>query len=253
MKGKVIVLFSVLVMFAQSVVAGNLLEVKIGSWKPDYSGDIGVSGNEVTFDELGYDDFDHDIIMATLRHPVPLVPNVQMEIVDLESNGVGEISATLELDGITYSANETVTSAIDLSFTDITLFYTPLSTLATVDVGLTLRNFDGSIRATGSVTTSEADVEFDGWVPLLYGAVKIDLPLTGVYLRASGSFISVDDNSISDYTAAVGYAHEFTATELIAELGTRIFNIKAEDVDDVDDQDFDLDIDGLFFNVGLRF
>lgn len=242
-----------LLLVSNCVRADLALELKLGRWQAEYSGDIGVDERTVTFDELGYDDFDQGTFMATLRHPVPIVPNVRVQSVDLDADGEGVISRDFELGDITFTASESVTSTVDLSYQDVVLFYSPLSNIATVDIGLAARYIDGSINAIGSITSIETNVDFDGWLPMLHGAARFELPLTGVYVDFMGNIVSYDGNSISDFTAALGYALDLTAFDIIVELGGRWFTLDAEDIDDVDDQDADVDIDGLYLNVGLKF
>ncbi len=222
--------------------------VSVSQWQPDYSGEIGTDLDTATLDELGFDDDDHNIVTLIFKHPIPGLPNVRIQDTDLSTDANGTLVRDLVIDGVTFSASDDVNTDLDLSHTDVTLFYSPLNNWVKLDLGLTGRRFDGEVEVTSSLASEDATL--DEWIPMLYAGVRFELPLTGLYADATVNAISYDDNSLTDLTAAIGYTTDGLGVDLFAELGYRSFSLE---VDDIDDAEGDLDIDGAYFSVGLKF
>ncbi|MFT6790895.1 MAG: outer membrane protein [Cellvibrionaceae bacterium] len=243
-----------------SAYADSSLSFELGRWQPDYSGSAGLEGNSATFDELGYDDFDHDLLIVTLRHPVPLLPNVRFQTVELESNGVGTPEGDFVISDGRFTGGFPITSRVDLSFKDLTFFYSPVNHWIRLDLGLTYRHFDGSIAgngfrvALGRRFETNVDKIVDLELALIYAAAKIDLPLTEAYVNFTGNFFNYDGDDVADWTVAAGYTHSFSKVKWSAELGLRILEITSEDFDnDSLNENLDLKMEGLYLQLGLTF
>lgn len=255
MKGHVLgFIFSVLLVLSFSARADTSFSINAGRWQPDYSGTVGLEGFSATFDELGYDDFDHDFITAVFRHPVPLLPNLRFQHVELKSSAVGIVS-NLTLNGIPLAgiAPQIVDSNLDLSFIDLTLFYVLLDNWIRLDLGVTYREFDGSADASSSFTSEKVDIDIDEPMALVFVAAKVELPFSGFYIDFNGNFLDHDRNDISDWSAGIGYSRSYSGVEWAIEFGSRILDIQSKDFDDFTDQNLDLKIDGLYLNLGLTF
>jgi len=224
--------------------------VTVGEWQPDYSGDIGINGNTATLEELGFDNDTHNSFTVLFKHPVPAIPNAKIRHSDISTSASGTLERSLEFNDITFSASEDVETDLDLTHTDFTLLYSPLNNWVQLDVGLTGRRFDAEGTITGSVSGKDSDT-FDEWVPMLYLGARVELPLTGWYADATLNTINYDGNELSDLTAAVGYAFDLTAVDVVAELGYRTFTFTLDDDDN--DIGVDLELDGLYFNLGFQF
>ena len=69
-----------------SNVLADMAGIEVGAyqWSPDYSGVLAVDdgsneGTELNLeDDLGYADEDHNIIWASIEHPVPFIPNFKI-------------------------------------------------------------------------------------------------------------------------------------------------------------------------------
>lgn len=224
--------------------------VMVGQWSPDISGDAGVNDQTATLAELGLEEETHNFVTVVFKHPLPLIPNAKISMSDIETNGRGTLARTFEFDDFVFQANENVVSSFDLSHTDFTLFYSPLNNWVQIDFGLTGRKFDAEATVTGNVSGTETAV-FDDWVPLLYLGGRFELPLTGLFVDARMNALSYEGNGITDLTTSIGYALDLPAVDLVAELGYRTFNLELDE--DENDVGVDIELDGIFFSVGLQF
>lgn len=218
-----------------------------GNWMSEYEGDIGAASATADFGELGFDDGNNQYFYAAFEHPIPIIPNVRLELSDLSSSATGELSNSYTLDDQTYAAGTSIASDFDMTFTDLTLYYEILL----VDFGLTARQFDVELSAVPtSNPDNSASASVDGVLPLLYLQAKVPLPFTGVYLTGAGNFISFDNKSVSDFRGAVGYDIELGPTTLGLELGYRMFEL---DLGDEEDLAGVVELSGAFVSLNLEF
>ena len=217
------------------------IDLKAAFWQSQYAGEINQDEQTASFEDLGLDDESNNSLSLTVRHAVPLIPNVKLQKTTLDTTSSGTISQTFTFEDVDFSSNEEVTTNLDLSHLDLTAFYSFLY----FDVGLTGRNFDTQSTITGNAGTGT--VTLDGWIPMLYLGVNADLPFTGVYIDASLNAITYDGNGLQDLSAAVGY-NLGDIFPLTAELGYRSMNFA---LDDLDGLAGDFTIDGWFLSLGL--
>ncbi|MEX1663851.1 TIGR04219 family outer membrane beta-barrel protein [Zhongshania arctica] len=209
-------------------------------WKQSWDGNVKAGSDSIDMnDDLGYDDETGKSFFVALEHPVPLLPNIRLQRTDLDISETNQLSRTFTFDGTVYTSTDTVDSTTDLSHTDATLYYEILDNWVNLDVGITVRAFDGEVRL--STTGREGSVDIDVPVPMAYVNARFDLPLTGLYASALANVISYGDNSISDITLGLGY--EFGIVGL--ELGYRNFDVDLED----DDEEAKVTVDGYFLGV----
>ncbi len=231
----------------QADVGGFSIEASY--WAPELSGNFGSSGDaEVDISsDLGLDDPDDSSLVIRLEHPVPFLPNIRYQGIDLDSNGREVLSSNVTFDGQTYIAGETVRTSLDLSHDDIVLYYEVLDNWVNLDIGLDVKLFDGEVSLVGSTNTIISSIDIDETVPLLYLSAKFDLPFSGYYLGIDISNISSGDSSVDDTTIRLGYESD---SGFGLEGGVRQFSLE---LDDVDNLDSDLEYDGAFVNGFYRF
>ncbi|CAA0114879.1 Uncharacterised protein [Zhongshania aliphaticivorans] len=209
-------------------------------WKQSWEGNVQSGSDSVDMnDDLGYDDETGKSFFVAFEHPVPVLPNIRLQRTDLDISESNQLSRTFTFDDDVYTAADTVDSTTDLSHTDATLYYEILDNWVNLDVGLTVRVFDGEVRLAS--TGREGSIELDAPVPMAYVNARFDLPLTGLYASALGNIISYGDNAVTDMTVGLGY--EFGIIGL--ELGYRNFDVDLED----DDDEASLTVDGYYFGV----
>jgi len=217
-------------------------------WEPELSGTFSSTGEaDIDLsDDLGVDNPSDSSLRVTLEHPVPFLPNIRYQGVELDSSGNQALSGSITFEGETYS-NETVSSSLDLSHDDIVLYYEILDNWVNLDIGLDVKRFDGEVSLVGSINTTTSSVDIDETIPLLYLSAKFDLPFSGLYLGVDISNLSSGDSSVDDTTIRLGYESK---SGFGLEGGIRQFTLE---LDDVDDLDSDLEYDGAFVNGFFHF
>lgn len=234
------------------VLASNVWADTIGfelgahSWQQNFSGDVssGLVGNAVDVEaDLGYSDETNNVIYALIEHPIPILPNVRIQQTELDLSANG--SANFQFGNISFAGP--VSSSIDLSHTDLTLYYELLDNWVSVDVGLTVRSInDGKIEITDQTTGQTESFDADVVLPMLYVAARFDLPLSGLYIGADVNGVGISDNSLFDYRAKIGYE---TSIGLGIEAGYRSFELDYDDDDDM----ADLTIEGAYAGIFYHF
>lgn len=236
---------------AQDLTPGAALYAGVGVWQPEFSGQLGDTDTDL--DDLGFDDTDVNVFYVALEHPVPVLPNVRVELADIDESAVGTISESFTFEGVTFDASAEVQTDIELSYIDATLYYE----VAMFDFGLTFRSLDASVSA--ATTDNNADFipqqsvkeEVDGVLPMLYGATKIDIPGTGLFITGAVNGISYDDNSVIDYRIAAGYEMELSVlASLGAEIGLRNFTIETSDDEDYQGE---IELSGAYARINIQF
>lgn len=230
--------------------ADTLLGIYAGAgiWNADYSGDAGV--DSIDINDLGLDDESNNFYYVALEHPVPLLPNIKLQHTEIDSTETGVISETFKLDDVTFTASEQVVTDVDLSHTDAVLYYEILDNWVSLDAGLTLRSFNGDLSVASTNTPALAEsVELDAVIPLIYVKAQFDLPLSGFSIGADANIVAYSGNTLSDASARIAYEFE-SIVDLGLELGYRHM---ALEVDDIDDLEADLTIDGPYAAVTLHF
>lgn len=230
--------------------SADALGFRVGAyrWMQAFDGTVEYGPDKIDIeDTLGLDDDDNNVYFFALEHPIPILPNVMLSRTEIDVSATNDISETFTFNDETFVASDTVRTEADLSHTDLTLYYEILDNWVSLDIGLTVRAFDGGITLRS--TTESADLDLDGAIPLLYAAVKFDLPLTGLYAGGDINAISYNDSAVTDYKINLGYEMSFG---LGVEAGFRSFHIDYEDEDDSDEK-ADITIDGAYLGVFYHF
>jgi outer membrane protein len=211
-------------------------------WKQSWDGDVKAGSQSVSMsDDLNYDNETGKSFYVALEHPVPLLPNIRLQRSDLEITETGTLSKAFRFDGNNYNEGDTVNSTTDLTHTDATLYYEILDNWVNIDVGLTVRMFDGEVSIREG--NDEGSIEIDAPVPMAYVNARLELPLTGFYASGLGNVIAFGDNKITDMTLAVGYELGILGLE----IGYRNFDVQLED----DNEEANVTVDGYFIGLVL--
>ena len=216
--------------------------VEVAYWYAGVGGDATVGSSTVDMeDDLDFGDDSNFEIAATLEHPVPLIPNVRLKFADIDQTEEGTISTGY--DGVTAGNVET---NLDLSHTDLILYYEILDNWVSVDVGLDIKVFDGQLEITNDTTSETSTTDIDEILPLAYASAEFELPLTDLSFGAELSALSYSDNSI--YDGKIRFRQGFSLAFI--ELGYRQMGIKVEDISDTD---IDVNFGGVYLSTGLDF
>ncbi|RZA01786.1 MAG: TIGR04219 family outer membrane beta-barrel protein [Moraxellaceae bacterium] len=215
-----------------------------GVWQSEYSGEAG--DPSITLKDLGFKERDNNFYYIAIEHPIPVIPNIRLEHLDLSSKQTSTITRTFELDGTPYLIGDRVTSDFDLTHTDATLYYEILDNWVNLDIGVTARMFDGYVKATS--TTSSEKVNVDQTLPLFYAKAQFDLPLTGLSAGVEGNFIKYKDDELSDYRVKVSYLFD-SAFDIGVEVGYRQLSLAIDE----DDVEADVELKGPYASAIVHF
>ena len=248
---KTIIAAGLTALMATSAQADTLLGLYLGGsiWNAETTGSFGEQGSSES--SFNFDDEKNSSFFAALEHPIPLIPNLKLASTDLTTKGSGNVDE-FNFGGPEFNGD--VTTDIDLSYVDYTLYYEIFDNdLLSIDLGITGRDFDGEIIVTSddddSVPPGSLDVS--GVVPMLYVSTVIGLPFTGFDVFAEGNLLSFDDHTLYDYQAGISYAVlDNIAVDFNVNLGYRATKLELSDLDDLNTN---LDFKGVFLGAVVHF
>jgi len=229
------------------------LEIGAYQWNADYSGTAAVDSNSLLGttldmnDDLGFTDESHSVLWVKFEHPIPFLPNLKLVSSNIDTSAVSLLTRDIVFGGDAFTANENLYTQMDLSNTEYTLYYELLDNWLNLDVGLTLRQYDGIVTlASDSTGPNNNDEVLDFVIPLLYINGRFDLPLTGFFVEGSMNVIRYDNDSLSDTELAIGYENEYG---LGVKLAHRSLSME------VDEANFqsNLDLSGVYFSLYYHF
>lgn len=234
------------------VQADTLLGLYVGAqgWNMDTEGGF---SNDVALTDFDFDKETKASFYVALEHPIPLVPNIKVRRTAMDTFGDTTLNSTFTFNGEIFSANTPVSTEVDMTNTDFILYYELFDNdLVSFDFGINGKYVDGEIfvRETADASNSARE-EFSGVVPMVYSRLYFGLPFTGLGIYAEGSYLSIDDHTLSDYEIALAY--EFVdnlAVDMTFQLGYRATTLELEDLDDIYS---DLEFSGVFAGLELHF
>lgn len=228
------VLFSALCLSAVSSIAhADVIGIKgdIGLWRSDYAGDIGSAATPV--DSLGYTDESNRFLHVSFEHPIPLIPNARLAYTDINA-------------GRSVNWNEgSANSSIELTHVDGTAYYEILDNWVSLDLGLSLRVYDGRI----SLMTPETDesMKVDEVLPMAYALLEAELPFTGWSAGVEGNFTDFSDYQVVDYTLKLRYLFDS-----LVDFGVE-FGYRNQAIDISQGMGADLTLDGPYAAFAFQF
>lgn len=234
--------------------SADVLSLRIGAdaWDQSIDGD-GRSGPD-TIDlnnVLDLDSNDGASVYIAFEHPIPVLPNILVRQTDMQFEGNTTAVLDFQFDDVSYTAGDNLATDFDLSHTDVTLYYELLDidSLLSLDLGITGRVFSDGLAVKNLTSSQLGKLDIDETLPMLYGRVQFNLPITNLFLGVDANWIGYKESSISDITAKIGYQFDFG---LGLELGYRTFKLDYEDENDDTDQ-ADFTVDGGFAGVYFHF
>ena len=218
-----------------------------GSWQQEYSGEVtsGFADIDVE-DDLDLDDENNNMFYAAVEHGVPGLPNLRFQHVDISVSGESVLTRPIDFNGSVYNIADPVATDLDLTQTDLVLYYEVLDNVVSLDLGVAARWVDGYVEVVSTAESSRAD--FKGVLPLLYGKARVDLPLSGFWLGAEAQGLGYDGNMLFDATAQVGWESKWG---IGAEAGWRMFHMELDEYDEITGADFD--VSGPYMALNLHF
>ncbi|HEY9128528.1 MAG TPA: TIGR04219 family outer membrane beta-barrel protein [Sulfurovum sp.] len=195
----IFVIFVTLYPLHADVIGGG---ATLGFFSHDPDGDASYQGTSANLnDTFGFNEKQDIFLKAYLEHPLPLLPNIKLGYTALSHEGSSNVDDFTWGDIVNYSGS--IDSRLSLDFTDVTLYYELLDNWAEVDAGLTFRYICGDM---GVHSTDESDsVDFTAWIPMLYGKVRFNMPVTNLSLQIEANAISYWDVTTYDYELSARY------------------------------------------------
>lgn len=225
-------------------------------WDQTYSGDITDENTSVDLDDdLNLDSVGNNVFYAAFEHPIPIIPNIKVKQTSMSTDGDGgALSASFNLGGETINVSSDVESEADFSHTDFTLYWSLPLPIVTVDFGLTARQFDGYVKMESATENAEADL--DAIVPMLYGKVGVDIPLTGLSIGGDVNYIGKGSSGVTDYDLNLTYVLPvIPVLDVGLTAGYRSFSLEVDPDDfggDDDDLSAEATVAGPYFGLSLH-
>jgi outer membrane protein len=249
MKKVAAVIFAPAMLLSSAVQADTLLGVYAGGqiWDTENTGNFGSGAGNQSF---GFADEKQQSFYIALEHPVPLLPNIKIRENELSTQGFVTLSEDFVYNGEGYSAGTSLASAIDLSHTDVTLYYEIFDNdLLSFDIGVTGKKVDGLLAVRDA--QSENSLKSDGWIPTGYAQLRVGIPATPLTVYGLANAISIDDSSVRDIEAGIEYRLvENLAVDLNLQLGYRDITIELDDLDGIYS---DLQFKGPYLGLEIHF
>lgn len=227
------------------------ISVGAGVWNQDPSGHVEESGNRADVeDDLRLDSERQVFFWADFRHPVPLLPRLKLRHTPVDLSGDGNVRSEFRFGDVTVGTDNDVSADLELDQTDFIIYWTPWSLLADVDLGLNIKYVDGLVDVRDRTSGERERVSFSGPLPMLYAQAEVRVPGAGFYGGAEASFIAYSGHRVLDATVRAGYRATFGPAALGLEGGWKHQSIRLDDFDDVD---ADLTIEGPYLGISAHF
>lgn len=208
-----VLLFVVLVFLVPSRANAMGLEVAVGYWAQDPSGDL--SFKEVSPSDsldlekdLGYDKKNKPFARAKIGLPA-FLPNVYLMATPMKFDGDSTIGRSFTFGDQTFNGSLPISSELTLNHYDIGLYYSLLDTVTLgklkVELGLDARIIDFEAKVSGtapgglSISQSES---FTVAVPMVYVGIIVN-PIKALSIEAEGLGIAYNSNHYYDLIGRV--------------------------------------------------
>lgn len=235
------------------------VDMGVGSWKSDPSGPITYTQGAVTetvniADNLGFDKENFTYFWLNVKHPIPAVPNLRLEKVDVDFSGTAAQAFTWVTGGASTTYNANTVSSLQIDQTDIILYYNLLDNTAwvTLDLGIDIKLMDFKVQFVESAIGDSYSETEDIPLPMLYARTRVEIPTTDLGIEADIKYISHGGSKIYDARIKADYTFDFVpVVQPALELGYRVQNIEIDE--DSLDVSADIKFSGIYGGLMLRF
>jgi outer membrane protein len=258
MKKTVLSLGLITAVASVSCQADTLLGLYAGAqgWTMQTSGGFSEDGNNGNFN---FDDEAKSSFYVAFEHPVPLIPNLKLQRTEMDVAGDTTIDTNFTFGGELFSTSAELFTDVQLTATDVILYYELFDNdLVSFDFGINAKYIEGEFLVIDKDDSSLVGrEEFSGAVPMLYSRLAIGIPFTGFGAYVEGSYLSIDDNTLSDYQAVITYSlMDNLAVDVTFQFGYRVVAIELEDIGDLKELNniySDLEFKGPFAGLEVHF
>jgi len=200
------------------------IDTAVGVWNSSASGTITSTANETLYfqDDLsGHESVQNGYFYVSVKHPLPIIPNLRLEYADVSTSGKGTEVGTnsTSLPGNMTIAPGAVQSSLSMTQYDTILFYNLLDKTfgMTVDAGLDLKYLSTDYKIDGVYESSDSSV-----IPLVYVRGRYDIPVAGLGLEGDVKYITDGSSTVYDVRVKVDYVLGLVPLHPGVELGYRI-------------------------------
>jgi len=194
-------------------------------------------------------------VWMMIKHPIPVLPNLRLEYVSLESAGFAK--GQFKKYGVI--AGTTANTLLKMDQYDVIPYYNILDNLGwtTVDVGIDFKIVDASyeannVQVVGVPTATTYSDSATVVIPLGYIRARVEFPSTGLAVEGIAKYIAYDKSHVIDTIAKVDYTMEFVpVVHPAVEIGYRIQGYKYEDDDE--EGTADVTFSGFYAGIMLRY
>ncbi len=180
-------------------------------------------------------------IFIAIEHGVPLLPNFKLRHTSFQLDSFVDTSLVCLSDFPNRCFPET---ALDLSHTDLTLYYELLDNWVNLDLGISALYFGGDIDFD---TGLNDDINYSKVIPAFYGKALFEMPITDLSTSLTINIGSSSHASVSDIELALHYK---LSLGFNIEAGVRQQNIS---LDRFIGTDLDLNATGVFAGLNFHF
>lgn len=231
--------------------ADTLLGVYAGGqmWAMESEGAFASNTDLATFT---FDDERQGSIYIALEHFIPLVPNVKLARTTLDTDGFTQLNSSFSFGGESFSTDTQLATDIQMTMTDHILYYEIFDNeLISFDLGVNAKRIDATLMVDEVGGSASATQDIDGYIPMAYSKIEFGIPATDWSIFAEGSYLAIDDHTISDLNAAFEYrVIDSLAVNVALQIGARAVTIE---LDDLDDTFTDFEFSGVYAGVEVHF
>lgn len=243
-----------------SLAADFAARIGIDSWSQDLGGTIDSTNSEVgtvsVEDDLGFGSETGISYYLMLEHPLGVVPNVKLQYTELNSDENNDLQRDITYDNVTFTANQTIRSSLDLNHVDLSLYWQPIQGRFDVSLGFTIRVLDGSFTVRSEGNESVARQSVDEAFPLPFAHVGYEFGSTGISIDAEVKAAAYEGDKFIDGNLRLAWESNIG---LGLEFGYRSITLEADDLDVTDSNgnpdfiDLDIEAKGLYFGAFYEF
>jgi outer membrane protein len=233
-------------LFSPSNSVASDFSFSIGPQKELFRGWVQYKGNEIDVkDDLHLSDKTKFSAFMEWKHKTKLLPDVKVDYLHVETSRTGTTSKDITFGDVTFNVNDRIHTDFKADQIDVTFFYNPVEReKLNIQVGLGFKYLTGHINLKSLTTGAYSNTDYDIPVPYLYASVITKF--SHLHFGVEGNGLSYSGSYFYDWKLKSGVEYG----RIFANIGYRYERLK---IDDVEDLSTDLEIKGLFGEVGLRF
>jgi outer membrane protein len=216
-------------------------------WQYDGKADVAQTGKQKS--SFLFEQQNQASLSLRFEHPVPVLPNVRLRHTALKGNDTQKVTQ-LEFRGIQFQQN--VNLDVDLTNTDLVLYYEVLDNIVSADVGIAAKLIQGDIVAKAKpLGIQKSTLSLNETIPMVYLSVGVQFPLTGLSVKSEVAGVSYSGSNLTDAQAEIQYNF---IDNLVVDAGLKLgYRQITANLEDVDDTDASFEFKGPYVGLELHF